>query len=86
LLAQYRATHQLHGWTEVLPDEGSGRRANATRLAQKYGNVASLNIAIEAAESDPTGKQPNIFLNDLILLIDMNYNQWEKLLYEEGWL
>jgi hypothetical protein len=29
-------------------------KANATHLAQKYGNAASLNIAIEAAESDPT--------------------------------
>jgi len=58
-------------------------KANAARLGQKYGDAHSLGLEIEAAEADPTGTQRNILLNDLILVIDVNYNQWEKLLYDK---
>jgi hypothetical protein len=57
--------------------------ANANRLATKYGNSTSLSFAITAAGQDPTGKERNILLNDLILLVDLNYNHWEKLLYDK---
>ena len=57
--------------------------ANATRLASKYGNSSSLSFAITAAGQDATGEQRNILLNDLILLVDLNYNHWEKLLYDK---
>ena len=57
--------------------------ANASRLASKYGRPSLLNDKIEAAGDDPTGRQRNIVLNDLILLVDLNYNHWEKLLYNK---
>jgi len=57
--------------------------ANATRFSAKYGNDTLLNSAINAAEADMTGKQRNILLNDLILFVDLNYNHWEKLLYDK---
>ena len=57
--------------------------ANANRLAIKYRNSTSLSFAITADGQDPTGKERNILLNDLILLIDLNYNHWEKLLYDK---
>jgi len=57
--------------------------ANAGRLRQKYGNADSLRAAIEAAERDSTGYKRNILLNDLILLIDVNYDHWEKLIYSK---
>jgi hypothetical protein len=43
--------------------------ANATRLATKYGDATRLSTAIALAEDDPSGKQRNILLNDLILLV-----------------
>jgi len=58
-------------------------RANAARLASKYGSAASLQNAIAYAEADPSGTARNILLNDLILVVDVNYNQWEKLLYDK---
>lgn len=58
-------------------------KANANRLAAKYGNSGSLSSAIETARQDVTGEQRNILLNDLILLVDLNYNHWEKLLYDK---
>jgi hypothetical protein len=67
-------------------------KANADRLAGKYGNSSSLSMAINYAEHDqdpngnvltPSGTARNILLNDVILLIDVNYNQWEKLLYDK---
>jgi hypothetical protein len=58
-------------------------KANADRLAIKYGNAASLQNAIAYAEADPSGTARNVLLNDIILLIDLNYNQWEKLLYDK---
>jgi hypothetical protein len=67
-------------------------KANADRLASKYGHADSLQNAISNAELDrdakgnflnPSGTARNILLNDLILLIDVNYNQWEKLLYDK---
>src|SRR5438874_13246956 len=57
--------------------------ANATRLAAKYGDATRLSTAIAVAEDDPSGNQRNIVLNDLILLVDLNYNHWEKLLYDK---
>lgn len=57
--------------------------ANATRLATKYGDATRLSTQIAMAEADPSGGQRNILLNDLILLVDLNYNHWEKLLYDK---
>lgn len=57
--------------------------ANATRLATKYGDSTRLNTAIVVAGDDESGKQRNILLNDFILLVDLNYNHWEKLLYNK---
>lgn len=54
--------------------------ANAGRLRDKYGNSTNLKQAIDNAN---TGEQRNILLNDLILLVDLNYNHWEKLLYDK---
>jgi hypothetical protein len=67
-------------------------KANAARLARKYGDTGSLQNAIDKAELDrdvngnpfiPSGTARNILLNDLILLVDLNYNHWEKLLYDK---
>jgi hypothetical protein len=58
-------------------------QANAARLARKYGDAGSLSFAIEAAGNDPIGYRRNILLNDLILLVDLNYDHWEKLLYNK---
>jgi hypothetical protein len=58
-------------------------KANADRLRGKYGNAGSLSAAIRDAENDLSGENRNILLNDLILLVDLNYNQWEKLLYDK---
>jgi hypothetical protein len=57
--------------------------ANATRLGTKYGDATRLSSAILVAEEDPSGRQRNILLNDLILVVDLNYNHWEKLLYDK---
>ena len=57
--------------------------ANATRLGTKYRDPTNLNTAIVVAGHDESGKQRNILLNDLILLVDLNYNHWEKLLYNK---
>lgn len=57
--------------------------ANATRLAAKYGDATRLSTAIAVAEDDSSGNQRNIVLNDLILPVDLNYNHWEKLLYDK---
>jgi hypothetical protein len=60
--------------------------ANATRLATKYGDSGKLQSRIEdaeAPENHDSGKKRNILLNDLILLVDLNYNHWEKLLYDK---
>ena len=57
--------------------------ANASRLATKYGNAVSLQNAIAYAEADSSGTARNVLLNDLILVVDLNYNQWEKLLYDK---
>jgi hypothetical protein len=58
-------------------------KANAARLAGKYGNAPSLGLAIDAAGNDLTGYRRNVLLNDLILLVDLNYDHWEKLLYNK---
>jgi hypothetical protein len=57
--------------------------ANATRLATKYGDASRLSTRIAVAEDDLSGTQRNILLNDLTLLVDLNYNHWEKLLYDK---
>src|SRR5207249_3949647 len=54
--------------------------ANAGRLRDKYGGSTNLKQAIDSAN---TGEKRNILLNDLILLVDLNYNHWEKLLYNK---
>jgi hypothetical protein len=56
--------------------------ANATRLS-KYGNADDLKQAVDRATHDKTGAERNILLNDLILLVDLNYYHWEKLLYNK---
>jgi hypothetical protein len=58
-------------------------KANAVRLAGKYGDANSLSSAIAAAGSDESGQQRNILLNDLILLVDLNYYHWEKMAYDK---
>lgn len=57
--------------------------ANAARLAAKYSTSTDLAAKIDAAGKDPSGVKRNILLNDLILLVDLNYNHWEKLLYNK---
>jgi hypothetical protein len=54
-------------------------KENAARLTAKYGN-GQLGGSIEKADS---GERRNILLNDLILLVDLNYNHWEKLLFDK---
>ena len=54
--------------------------ANAGRLRDNYGDSTNLKQAINNAN---TGEKRNILLNDLILLVDLNYNHWEKLLYNK---
>lgn len=53
--------------------------ANAQRLA-KYGTVTYLETAIDSAT---TPESRNLLLNDLVLLVDLNYYHWEKLLYNK---
>lgn len=55
--------------------------ANATRLRIDYGSEIQLTAAIRAAQFDPVRR--NILLNDLILVIDLNYYEWEKRLYHK---
>jgi len=69
--------------------------ANLHRLDVAYGTAepekdAQQGLAdkhfdeqIKLAESDPTGKERNRVLEDLVLLLDLNYDHWEKLLYEK---
>jgi hypothetical protein len=54
--------------------------ANAGRIRDKYGDSTKLKQAIDEAN---TGEKRNILLNDLILLVDLNYYHWEKLLYDK---
>ena len=56
-------------------------RANAARLQASYGTQADLEAAIEKAQV--SGKARNILLNDLILIVDLNYYEWEKRLYDK---
>lgn len=55
--------------------------ANATRLRNDYGTETQLAAAIQAAQSSPATR--NIVLNDLILIVDLNYYEWEKRLYDK---
>jgi hypothetical protein len=56
-------------------------RANAARLQADYSDEAKLRQAIEAADNNNV--QRNILLNDLILVVDLNYYRWEKRLYDK---
>jgi hypothetical protein len=56
-------------------------RANADRLLDKYGTEGALKNAIARAEVSNTER--NVLLNDLILLVDLNYYDWEKHLYDK---
>jgi len=58
-------------------------QANAARLSAKYDKRNELKASINSASVDRTGTERNILLNDLILLIDLNYYHWEKLLYNK---
>jgi hypothetical protein len=56
---------------------------NLERLHRKYGTTGVLQNEIEKAENDPSGAYRNALLNDLILLVDLNYYHWEKLAYDK---
>lgn len=56
-------------------------RANAARLQADYSDQGKLRQAIEAADQDKVTR--NILLNDLILVVDLNYYSWEKRLYDK---
>jgi len=72
---------------------------NLRRLQEKYGVSGALQSQIIYAEEDedpnvvdaggnhvrvlPSGTQRNKLLNDLILLVDLNYYHWEKLVYDK---
>jgi hypothetical protein len=56
-------------------------KANAARLQQNYGDQSHLTAAIDDAAV--SSKQRNILLNDFILIVDLNYYQWEKRLYDK---
>lgn len=55
--------------------------ANAARLRTNYGNDEALKMAIDAAADDPVKR--NELLNDLILIVDLNYYEWERRLYQK---
>jgi hypothetical protein len=56
-------------------------RANAARLQADYSDEEKLRQAIEAADHDNVRR--NTLLNDLILVVDLNYYRWEKRLYDK---
>jgi hypothetical protein len=56
-------------------------RANAARLRIDYGSESQLTAAIRLAEVDKVKR--NGLLNDLILIVDLNYYEWEKRLYHK---
>jgi len=58
-------------------------RGNLARLHGTYGSAEALQSEIDVATKDSTGQERNRLLNDLILLIDLNYYHWEKLFYDK---
>jgi hypothetical protein len=55
--------------------------ANAGRLQASYGTADALQKRIDAAQDDPVKR--NVLLNDLILIVDLNYYEWEKRLFSK---
>ena len=56
-------------------------RANAARLRASYGTQGQLEKAI--ADAQASGAARNLLLNDLILIVDLNYYEWEQRLYNK---
>jgi hypothetical protein len=56
---------------------------NLVRLQAAYGTQAELQRHIHIAELDSSGATRNELLSDLILLVDLNYYHWEKLVYDK---
>ena len=56
-------------------------QANAARLRVNYGTKAELENAIASAEV--SGAARNKLLNDLILIVDLNYYEWEQRLFNK---
>jgi len=56
---------------------------NLRRLQDRYGTPGALQREIDIAKTDNTGRSRNDLLNDLILLVDLNYYHWEKLVYDK---
>jgi hypothetical protein len=56
-------------------------QANAARLRASYGTQAQLESAIASAEV--SGAERNKLLNDLILIVDLNYYEWEQRLFNK---
>lgn len=56
-------------------------KANLARLQTTYGT--NLQARIDDANNDQSGATRNNLLNDLILLVDLNYYHWEKLVYDK---
>ncbi|HWX17651.1 MAG TPA: hypothetical protein VNY07_13785 [Chthoniobacterales bacterium] len=56
---------------------------NLKRLQDRYGRPGALQQEIDMAKTDNTGRSRNDLLNDLILLVDLNYYHWEKLVYDK---
>jgi hypothetical protein len=56
-------------------------QANAARLRASYGSQDQLEKAI--AESEVSAAARNKLLNDLILIVDLNYYEWEQRLFNK---
>jgi hypothetical protein len=56
-------------------------QANAARLRSMYGTQQQLTDAIASAEV--SAKERNKLLNDLILIVDLNYYEWEQRLFNK---
>lgn len=56
-------------------------QANAERLRANYGSQNQLENAIAQAEVSPAAR--NKLLNDLILIVDLNYYEWEQRLFNK---
>jgi len=59
------------------------RNENLKRLQDRFGTPGALQKEIDIAKTDNTGESRNELLNDLILLVDLNYYHWEKLVYDK---
>lgn len=54
---------------------------NAARLRASYGSPETLSQAIQEAQYSPARR--NALINDLILIVDLNYYEWERRLYQK---